>query len=120
LILETGAIFSVLKDSKKVKMLNLQKGYSFPIGGFGDEGASKGYQTKVNKVSLNGVNSSVDFSDVTFAYIPLSGTKYYLDQEQLIIKSPIVINCKTIFFAARYHGCLVNYLCLASTKICWQ
>jgi hypothetical protein len=83
LILETGAIFSVLKDSKKVKMLNLQKGYSFPIGGFGDEGASKGYQTKVNKVSLNGVNSSVDFSDVTFAYIPLSGTKYYLDQDQL-------------------------------------
>ncbi|KGJ89962.1 retropepsin-like aspartic protease [Thalassotalea sp. ND16A] len=65
-LLDTGATFSVLEDSNKVKMLDLQKGYSFPIGGWGDEGPSRGYQTKAKKVSLNGV----DFSDVTFAYIP--------------------------------------------------
>jgi hypothetical protein len=28
--------------------------------------------------------------------------------KKLINKTPIVINRKTIFLAARYHGCLVN------------
>ena len=84
-LIDTGATFSVLEDSNKVKMLNLEKGYSLPVGGFGDEGASQAYQTKANTVSLNGVDSSVEFNDVTFAYIPLSGTKYYLDQEEIII-----------------------------------
>ena len=79
-LLDTGASFSILTDSNKVRMLNLQKGYSLPLHGWGDEDASTAYQTKVDKVSLNGV----EFSDVTFAYIPLSGTKYFLDQDELI------------------------------------
>jgi predicted aspartyl protease len=79
-LIDTGATFSILEDSNKVKMLNLEKGYSLPIHGWGDEGASTGYQTKAQTVSLNGV----DFHDVTFAYIPLSDTKYFLDQEELI------------------------------------
>jgi len=83
-LLDTGATFSILTDSDKVKMLNLENGYSLPIRGWGDEGASTAYQSKAKTVSLNGVNSSVEFSDVTFAYIPLSGSKYFLDQEELI------------------------------------
>ena len=83
-LLDTGASFSILTDSNKVKLLNLQKGYSLPLHGWGDEGASTAYQTKVDKVSLNGVDSGVEFSNVTFAYIPLSGTKYFLDQDELI------------------------------------
>ena len=83
-LLDTGATFSILTDSNKVKMLNLEKGYSLPIQGWGDEGSSIAYQSMANKVSLKGVDSSVDFSDVTFAYIPLSGSKYFLDQEELI------------------------------------
>ena len=79
-LLDTGATFSILSDSKKVKMLNLEKGYSLPISGWGDEGSSTAYQSKAKTVSLNGV----DFNDVTFAYIPLSGTKYFLDKEELI------------------------------------
>lgn len=79
-LLDTGATFSILTDSNKVKMLNLEKGYSLPIYGWGDEEPSTAYQTKAKKVSLNGV----DFIDVTFAYIPLSGSKYFLDQEELI------------------------------------
>ena len=79
-LLDSGATFSILEDSDKVKMLNLQKGYSFPIGGFGDDGASQGYQTKAKKLSFSSVDSGVEFSDVTFAYIPLSGTKYFLDK----------------------------------------
>jgi hypothetical protein len=83
-LLDTGATFSILTDSNKVKRLNLEMGYSLPIRGWGDEGASTAYQSKANTVSLNGVGASVDFSDVTFAYIPLSGSKYFLDKEELI------------------------------------
>jgi predicted aspartyl protease len=79
-LIDTGASFTILEDSEKVKMLNLQKGYSLPIHGWGDEEASTGYQTMVKTISLNGV----DFKDVTLAYIPLSDTKYYLDKEELI------------------------------------
>ena len=80
-LIDTGATFSILDDSSKVKeLLNLEMGYSLPIHGWGDEGPSTAYQTEVKKVSLNGV----DFSDVTFAYIPMSDTKYFLDKEELI------------------------------------
>jgi hypothetical protein len=79
-LIDTGATFSILGDSDKVKMLNLEKGYSLPIHGWGDEKPSMAYQTKVTQVSLNGV----DFNDVTFANIPLAGTKYLLDSEELI------------------------------------
>lgn len=79
-LIDTGATFSILFDSSKVKMLNLEKGYSLPIHGWGDEGATSAYQTKSKEISLNGI----DFADVTFAYIPLSGTKYFLDKEELI------------------------------------
>jgi len=79
-LLDTGATFSILNDSNKVNMLNLEKGYSLPIHGWGDEEASTAYQSKAIKVSLNGV----DFNDVTFAFIPLAGSKYFLDQEELI------------------------------------
>ncbi|MEW6999731.1 aspartyl protease family protein [Colwelliaceae bacterium BS250] len=83
-LLDTGATFSMLNDSKKVNRLNLEKGYSLPIHGWGDDEPSTGYQTKANTVSLTGVDSSVGFRDVTFAYIPLAGSKYFLDQDELI------------------------------------
>jgi len=84
-LIDTGATFSILQDSEKVKqLLDLEQGYSLSIHGWGDEGPSTAYQTKVKKVSLNGVDSGVEFSDVTFAYIPLSDTKYFLDQDELI------------------------------------
>ena len=56
------------------------KGYSLEINGWGDGDASAAYQTKARAVSLQ----SVDFSDVTFAYIPLSSSRYFLDKEELI------------------------------------
>jgi hypothetical protein len=39
--------------------------------------------------------------------------------ENIINKTPIVINHKTTFFVARYHGCLVNcfFLLIASVKL---
>jgi len=80
-LIDTGATFSILEDSSKVKeLLDLEMGYSLPIHGWGDEGPSTAYQTKVKKVSLSGV----DFKDVTFAYIPVSETKYFLDKDELI------------------------------------
>ena len=79
-LIDTGATYSILNDSNKVKMLNLEKGYELQIHGWGDEGHSEAYQTKAKQVSLNGV----DFNDVTFAYLPLSGTKYFLNSEELV------------------------------------
>jgi predicted aspartyl protease len=80
-LLDSGATFSILQDTKRVEKLNLEKGYSFPIGGFGDDGASNGYETKAMKVSMN----NVSFKDVTFAYLPVSDSKYYLVKEEIII-----------------------------------
>ena len=48
-LIDTGATFSILDASHKVKMLNLEKGYSLPIHGWGDEEASIAYQTKAKK-----------------------------------------------------------------------
>jgi hypothetical protein len=45
-LLDTGATFSILNDSNKVKVLNLENGYSLPIHGWGDEGASTAYKLK--------------------------------------------------------------------------
>ena len=50
-LLDTGATFSILNDSNKVNMLNLEKGYSLPIHGWGDEEASTAYQSKAIKIA---------------------------------------------------------------------
>jgi hypothetical protein len=40
-----------------------------------------------------------------------AGSKKIRNKLTEIIKTPIVINRKTIFLVARYHGCLVNLSC---------
>lgn len=80
-LIDTGASFSILDDTDKVKQLNLKKGYELSIHGWGDGESSTAYQLKANEVSLGGVN----FNDVSFAFIPVSKSKYYLHPDELII-----------------------------------
>jgi len=79
-LIDTGASFSILMDTAKVKQLKLKQGYQLQLHGWGDEEHSPAYQTEADKLSLAGVN----FSDVTFAYLPLSSSKYYLQADELI------------------------------------
>jgi len=79
-LIDTGASFSILMDTTKVKQLKLKEGYQLQLHGWGDEEHSPAYQTEADTLSLD----SVDFSDVTFAYLPLSSSKYYLHADELI------------------------------------
>jgi len=80
-LIDTGASFTILEDTDRVKQLNLEKGYELPIHGWGDGESSTAYQLKADKVSFGGVN----FNDVNLAYIPMSKTQYYLHPDELII-----------------------------------
>lgn len=79
-LIDTGASFSILMDTKKVKDLKLTPGYELELHGWGDEEHSPAYQTKVKNISL----AEVEFSEVNFAYLPLSTSLYYLAPEELI------------------------------------
>ncbi len=79
-LIDTGASFSILMDTTKVKQLKLKEGYQLQLHGWGDEEYSPAYQTEADKLSLAGV----DFNDVTFAFLPLSSSKYYLHADELI------------------------------------
>jgi len=79
-LIDTGASFSILMDTAKVKQLELKEGYQLQLHGWGDEEYSPAYQTEAKKLSLAGV----DFNDVTFAYLPLSSSNYYLHHDELI------------------------------------
>lgn len=79
-LIDTGASFSILMDSEKVKKLKLKPDYELQMHGWGDEEHSSAYKTDAEKVGLGGV----EFSDVTLSYLPLSSSLYYLAPEELI------------------------------------
>ncbi len=79
-LIDTGASFSILMDTDKVKRLGLKPGYELELHGWGDEQHSPAHQTFADKVEL----ADVSFTEVTFAYLPLSTSRYYLKREELI------------------------------------
>ncbi len=78
-LIDTGASFSILNDSEKVKQLNLKQGYPLQFHGWGDEEHSPGYQVKTKQISLAGI----EFDDVSFAYLPLSTSNYFIHSGEL-------------------------------------
>jgi predicted aspartyl protease len=84
-LIDTGASFSLLFDSEKVKKLNLKEGYQLQMHGWGDDGYSPAYQTSAESLSL----ANVSFSDVEFAYLPLSTSQYFLVSDELIFDGVI-------------------------------
>lgn len=79
-LLDTGASFSVLHGTPKVKALGLPKGFELAVGGWGDEKDSVAYQTRVNSLELEGVS----FSRVSFAMLDVEQSLYYSRPDEVL------------------------------------
>ncbi|MDF2178262.1 aspartyl protease family protein [Aliiglaciecola sp. CAU 1673] len=80
MLIDTGAAFTLLMDTPKVKALNLHRGYELEIGGWGDGENSKAYQTVVDSLTLG----PATFRDVKLAQIPLLSSPYFLRADEAI------------------------------------
>ena len=72
-MIDTGASMSYLIDTEKAKALNLKKGYSLSMGGWGDQEDSTLYQTRVDSLTI----ANVAFTDVNMAFLQASNTHYF-------------------------------------------
>ncbi|WP_168204231.1 aspartyl protease family protein [Aliikangiella coralliicola] len=79
-LIDTGASFTMLFDTEKVSRLQLERGFSLEVGGWGDGENSPAYQTQLKSVAFG----DVSFKDVKVAYIPISTTQYYLTPDEAI------------------------------------
>lgn len=79
-LIDTGASITYLMDTPKVASLNLTRGFSFEVGGWGDEQDTQAYQTHMQTLSLSGV----DFTDVSSAFMPVSKSLYFLRKDEAI------------------------------------
>jgi len=79
-LIDTGASFSMLFDTEKVSKLQLERGYSLEIRGWGEGENSPAYQTLLESVAFG----DVSFKEVNLAYIPISTTQYYLTPDEAI------------------------------------
>jgi predicted aspartyl protease len=80
MLIDTGASVSLLFDSQKVQQLNLPKGYSLPLGGWGDGQDSQAWQTEVAALKLG----EVQLHDVSLAYLPVAQSPYFLRSDELV------------------------------------
>ncbi|AOT08848.1 aspartyl protease family protein [Pseudoalteromonas luteoviolacea] len=80
MMIDTGASISLLEDTSKVKALGLKEGYPLELGGWGDGENSRAYQTQVSQIKLG----DVSFDEVSFAFMPLSQTDYFLRPEEAV------------------------------------
>lgn len=79
-LIDTGASFTMMFDTKKVSRLQFERGFSLELRGWGDGENTPAYQTKLDSLSFGGVS----FSEVNVAYIPVSTTQYYLSPDEAI------------------------------------
>jgi predicted aspartyl protease len=79
-LIDTGASFTMLFDTKKAKPLAQEKGFDLTIAGWGDEEATQAYQSSLKSLNIG----DVTFKDVKVAFIPLSSTPYYMRPDEAI------------------------------------
>jgi predicted aspartyl protease len=79
-LIDTGASITYLMDTPKVASLNLTRGFSFEVGGWGDEQDTQAYQTHLNTMALSGVN----FTNVSSAFMPVSKSLYFLREDEAV------------------------------------
>ena len=79
-LIDTGASFTALFDTKKGKPLAREKGFDLTIAGWGDEEDTYAYQSSLKSLKIG----DVDFNDVKVAFISLSTTKYYMRTDESI------------------------------------
>ena len=79
-LLDSGASFSILFDTPKVKALALSQGYPLALGGWGDQQDSQAYQTPVKRFDLG----KVHFENIDMAYIPIATSQYFLRPDEAL------------------------------------
>lgn len=79
-LIDTGASFTMLFDTKQAANLRFEKGFSLEVKGWGDDDNSPAYQTQLNSLSFG----NVSFNNVNVAYIPISTSQYYLTPDEAI------------------------------------
>lgn len=84
-MIDTGASMTYLIDTPKVSALALRKGFSFEMGGWGDEEDSTIYQSEITTLEFG----KVMFKSVNVALLPVSRSKYFLHPEEAIFDGVI-------------------------------
>lgn len=77
-LIDTGASFTMLFDTEKVARLDVKRGFSLKIAGWGDGDDSPAFQTELASIEMGGAR----FDEVKVAYIPLSTTPFYLSPDE--------------------------------------
>lgn len=79
-MIDTGASFTYLFDTEKVKALKLPQGYELNLSGWGDEQDSLGYQTSMSSLKFG----DMKVNDFQGAFLKVSKTPYFIDPKELI------------------------------------
>jgi hypothetical protein len=81
MVIDSGASFTFLIDTPKVRALALTSDFDLSLGGIGDEQRSPAFKTKVASLSLG----KVDLKDFSVAFMPVTTTSYYMVAEEAIV-----------------------------------
>lgn len=84
-LLDTGASFTILDSTEKVKSLNLTMGDKLAVGGWGDDGATSAHKSHIDHIDFG----SFSFQDVNIAYVPIIKSKYYLRADEAVVDGVI-------------------------------
>ncbi|MCO7222739.1 aspartyl protease family protein [Pleionea sp. CnH1-48] len=79
-MIDTGASYTILFDTPRVKQLTLKEGYRLALSGWGDEESSPSYQTVVERLSFG----KIDFEHIAVAFMPVSTSRYFLREDEVI------------------------------------
>jgi len=84
-MIDTGASFTYLFDTAKVKALTLPKGYELNLSGWGDNQDSLGYQTSMKSLKFG----DMQVNNFHGAFLQVSKTPYFIDSQELIFDGVI-------------------------------
>jgi predicted aspartyl protease len=80
MLIDTGASFTILQNTKKVKALKLPKGYELELNGWGDTKSSPSFKTDINLMNISGIS----LDNLSVAYLAITKSPYYLREDEAI------------------------------------
>lgn len=79
-LIDTGASFTMLFDTKDSAKLTFERGFSLEVAGWGEGENTPAYQTELSSLGFG----DIEFEDVKVAYIPISTSQYYMSPDEAI------------------------------------
>ncbi len=79
-LIDTGASFTMLFDTKESEKLKFERGFSLEVAGWGEGDNTPAYQTELTSLSFG----DIEFKHVNVAYIPISTSRYYMTPDEAI------------------------------------